>query len=96
MPKKTGIIPAKEALDRLIEKQRVSLYKPIQIAEILNRVRLGELSVDDIRTKLETYRNLSKRWRDSVTRLLINQVSTSSQKYQDNLFESNAIPPVMS
>jgi hypothetical protein len=28
-----------------------------------------------------------------VTRQLIDQVSTSSQKYQDNLFEANAVPP---
>jgi len=84
---------AKQALDRLIDKQRVALYKPIQVAEILYRVRLGELSVRDIRYNPESYRNPSKRWRDSVTRLLIDQVSTSSQKYQDNLFEPNAIPP---
>jgi len=29
------------------------------------------------------------------TRLLIDRVSTSSQKYQDNLFEANAIPPAI-
>jgi len=86
---------AKEVLDRLIDKQRVALYKPIQVAEILYRARHGELSVSDIRENLEAYRNPSKRWRDSVTRLLINQVSTSSQKYQDNLFEANAIPPAI-
>lgn len=42
---------------------------------------------------VEYYRNPSKRWRDTVTRLLVGQVSTSSQKYQDNVFESNAVPP---
>ncbi len=87
-----NLIVAKVTLDRLIQKQRVALYKPIQVAEILYRVRRGELSINDIRNNLEMYRNPSKRWRDSVTRLLINQVSTSSQKYQDNLFEANAIP----
>jgi type II restriction enzyme len=84
---------AKEKLDILINKQRVALYKPIQIAEILYRFRKGELSINNIRTDIETYRNPSKRWRDEVTRELINQVSTSSQKFQDNLFESNAISP---
>jgi len=84
---------AKQVLDRLISKQRIALYKPIQVAEILYRVRCGELSIDDVRYNIEAYRNPSKRWRDSVTRLLIDQVSTSSQRYQDNLFESNAMPP---
>lgn len=84
---------AKEKLDSLIHKQRIALYKPIQIAEILYRVRIGELSVLDVRRNLEKYRNPSKRWRDEVTKELINQISTSSQKYQDNLFEPNAMPP---
>lgn len=93
---------AKQALDKLISKQRVALYKPIQVAEILHRARCEgcswckndpRLTIEDIRNNLEKYRNPSKRWRDSVTRYLIGQVSTSSQKYQDNLFEKNAIPP---
>lgn len=87
------VLEAKKTLDKLLGKQRVALYKPIQIAEILYRVRRGELSINDVRHNLEAYRNPSKRWRDSVTRLLIDQVSTSSQKYQDNLFESNAMLP---
>ncbi len=41
------------------------------------------------------YRNPSKRWRDDVTRLLLDRVCTSSQKFQDNLFEANAIPPTV-
>lgn len=90
-----GVEDAKKALDRLIDKQRTAFYKPIQVAEILYKVRLGELSISNIRHNIEAYRNPSKKWRDSVTRLLINQVSTSSQKYQDNLFESNAIPPAI-
>lgn len=84
---------AKQILDTLIAKQRVHLYKPIQIAEILYRVRKQELTLDQITHQLDAYRNPSKRWRDSVTRLLLDRVSTSSQKYQDNLFEKNAIPP---
>lgn len=42
---------------------------------------------------VETYRNPSKKWRDAISRRLIGQVCTSSQKFQDNLFERNAIPP---
>jgi len=32
---------ARERLDQFIAKQRVAMYKPIQIAEILYRVRVG-------------------------------------------------------
>ncbi len=80
---------AKEALDAIISKSRVHLYKPIQIAEILfhHRTQKG-LKLKD----LESYRNLSKRWRDEVSMLLVGRKSTSSQKYQDNVFETNAMP----
>lgn len=83
---------AKERLDEVIGKQRVIMYKPIQIAEILYRIRLGKLKIDDIRD-VERYRNLSKRWRDEVTKELVGQVCTSSQRFQDNLFDDNAVPP---
>jgi hypothetical protein len=50
---------AKAALDSLIIKSRVHLYKPIQIAEILHRDRVnGDIDL----AKLETYRNPSKAW----------------------------------
>ncbi|MBI5079169.1 HaeII family restriction endonuclease, partial [Candidatus Wolfebacteria bacterium] len=86
------LLDAKETLDKLISKQRVALYKPIQIAEILYHARTGELKAN-IGNNLEAYRNPSKKWRDIVTTRLIGQFSTSSQKYQDNLFEANALPP---
>ncbi len=89
----TGVSQAGRVLDVLIAKQRVHMYKPIQVAEILYRARQGELTIEQVENDLEAYRNPSKRWRDSVTRLLLDQVSTSSQKYQDNLFDSNAMPP---
>jgi type II restriction enzyme len=84
---------SKELLDRHIAKQRAVMYKPIQIAEILYKCRQGELTVNDIENNLEKYRNSSKRWRDEVSLQLINQRSTSSQKFQDNIFEQNAMPP---
>jgi type II restriction enzyme len=66
------------------------MYKPIQIAEILYHDRIVErLNLLDI----ESYRNKSKRWRDEVCLSLIGQVSTSSAKFQDNLFENNALLP---
>ena len=92
---RSDIIATKEALDSFIKKQRAHLYKPIQVAEILYRVRQGELNIDDLQYNLESYRNLSKRWRDSISRLLVDRVSTSSQRYQDNLFDPNAVPPEM-
>ena len=82
--------PAKKALDKVIRKSRVHLYKPIQIAEILFRHRT-EKNWD--LCDLESYRNLSKKWRDEVSLLLVGRRSTSSQRYQDNIFESNAMPP---
>ncbi len=70
------------------------MYKPIQVAEILYRVRTAEDGMTlDALGNVENYRNSSKRWRDIVSRRLIGQVSTSSQKFQDNLFDENAVPP---
>jgi hypothetical protein len=83
-------ILAKEAIDKVIRKSRVHLYKPIQVAEILYRIR----TVHDIDPlQLEQYRNQSKQWRDRVTTRLVGNASTSSAKFQDNLFEENAVPP---
>lgn len=81
---------AKDALDKVIEKSRVHLYKPIQIAEILYRART-DTSLDLL--DLEQYRTKSKKWRDDMSLPLLGRVCTSSAKFQDNLFEENAIPP---
>lgn len=78
------------ALDKVISKSRVHMYKPIQIAEILHRDRVHR----DINLEhLDTYRNESKKWRDEVSVMLVGRHSTSSARYQDNLFEGNALPP---
>lgn len=81
---------AKDALDKIIKKGRIHFYKPIQIAEILYHDRLGLAEIDW--NDLNSYRNTSKHWRDAVTMKLVGRVSTSSQKYQDNLFDPNAMP----
>ena len=81
---------AKKRLDSLINKSRVDLYKPIQIAEVLHKSRLDP-KVDA--SKLETYRTPSKHWRDEVTFKLTGKKSTSSSRFQDNVWESNAMPP---
>lgn len=84
--------PSQQALESMIRKSRVHLYKPIQIAEILFRHRTEKgWNLND----LESYRNISKRWRDEISLLLVGRRSTSSQKYQDNIFEANAIPPAV-
>jgi hypothetical protein len=80
---------SKQALDDIIKKARVHLYKPIQIAETLYRNRLHDLDLTDV----ESYRNASKKWRDQVTQRLVGRISTSSQRYQDNVFDANAMPP---
>jgi len=81
---------AKIALDNLINKSRVHLYKPIQIAEILYFDRCkNKLDILD----LESYRSKSKNWRDIISKKLVGRISTSSARFQDNLFDTNAIPP---
>ena len=83
-------IQAKAALDKVIQKARIHLYKPIQIAEILYHHRVeGNFDLSD----LESYRAISKRWRDDVSLQLLGSKCTSSCKFQDNLFEANAVPP---
>lgn len=81
---------AKQALDTVIEKGRVHLYKPIQVAEILYRDRVFK---DIDLAKLEDYRSQSKKWRDAVTIPLVGRKCTSSARFQDDLFNSNATPP---
>ena len=85
-------VQAKAALDAVIKKSRVHLYKPIQIAEILYRDRTAG-GIDLL--CLEDYRTKSKRWRDDVCIDLLGRVCTSSARFQDDLFRENAIPPVL-
>ena len=71
---------AKQALDKIITKSRVHLYKPIQIAEILymHRTR-GDFDFLD----LESYRSISKKWRDDICKELLGRICTSSSKFQE-------------
>jgi type II restriction enzyme len=79
-----------QALDKVIDKARVHLYKPIQIAEILYRDRTeGDIVLSDI----DTYRTASRKWRDLICITFLGRTSTSSARYQDDLFNDNAIPP---
>lgn len=85
-----NIIIAKQSLDKVIKKARVHFYKPIQVAEILYRDRIYK----DVKlSELATYRTTSKKWRDAVCNKFIGRISTSSAKYQDDIFNENAVPP---
>ena len=42
---------------------------------------------------MSTYRNTSKKWRDVVCLRFLGRTSTSSARYQDDVFNENAIPP---
>lgn len=83
---------AKHQLDTVIRKARVHFYKPIQIAEILHRDRIEQ---DIVLEDLETYRTASRKWRDEISHRFVGRVSTSSARYQDNLFDANATPPAV-
>ena len=85
-----NIKEAKQALDKVIDKARVHLYKPIQVAEILYRDRTEK---DINLAELQTYRNVSKKWRDIVCVKFLGRTSTSSARYQDDIFNDNAVPP---
>jgi hypothetical protein len=79
-------------LQQIITKARIHLYKPIQIAEILYRHRIGE-GVD--LSDPSTYRTQSRRWRDEVSEAIYNAHSTSSAGYQDDLFNKQLPPSLM-
>ncbi|MDR3345655.1 MAG: HaeII family restriction endonuclease [Campylobacteraceae bacterium] len=82
---------AKTALDTVIKKSRVHLYKPIQVAEILYHHRTNPNTIDLLR--LDDYRNQSKKWRDDISLALLGRRCTSTARFQDDLFNDNATPP---
>jgi type II restriction enzyme len=85
-----SIKDAKMRLDSIIAKARIDLYKPIQIAEVLRKSRLEKnIKILD----LKTYQNQSIRWRDEVTIRLLNKVSTSSARYQHDVWSTTAMSP---
>lgn len=88
----TSLEKAKNRLDRIIDKARVDLYKPVQVAEVLRKSREGEsLNISD----LDSYRNPSVKWRDAVTMKLTGKRSSSSARYQHDLWNDTAMPPTI-
>jgi|ERR1043165_1577954 type II restriction enzyme len=83
---------AKERLDYIIRIARVDMYKPIQIAEVLHYSR----TVGSVRPlDLDSYRNPSLRWRNAVTMRLSGKASTSTARYQHDVWNPTAMMPEM-
>lgn len=75
---------AKGYLDKIINKGRIHLYKPIQIAEVLYKDRLEGIDFDNTKS----FDNPSKQWRDAISRFLVKNTCSSSASYQKALFSS--------
>lgn len=75
---------AKTLLDKIINKSRLHLYKPIQVAEVLYKDRLEGIDFDDT----SSFVNPSKQWRDAISHFLVKSVCSSSDSYQKALFRS--------
>ncbi|MHB8597479.1 MAG: HaeII family restriction endonuclease [Ktedonobacteraceae bacterium] len=93
MSQTPSLTEAKKRLDKIINKSRTDLYKPIQIAEVLYHSRIGDPQFDI--QNLESFRRPSIHWRDEVTHRLLSKASTSSARFQDNLWEANAMIPIL-
>ncbi len=79
---------AKTRLDEIINKARVDLYKPIQIAEVLFRSRtVGDFDI----TAIESFKNPSLSWRNKVTKIILGKSSSSSAQFQHNVWAENAM-----
>ena len=78
--------PELVALKSVIDKSRVHFYKPIQVAEILHKSRTNSALVNF--SDFDNIRKISKSWRDEVSLRLVGNRSTSSAKYQDDLFRA--------
>jgi len=80
---------AKSRLDYIIAIARTDMYKPIHIAEVLYHSRI-EVTFDI--SDLNTYRNPSIVWRNKVSKRLLNKSSSSSARYQHDIWNETAMP----
>jgi type II restriction enzyme len=85
-------ITAKQRLDRLIQKSRADLYKPIAIAEILFRARTMAESVVHLGHK-DSYRRSSYEWTKQIVRRLHGKNLSLNSRYWDQLFDDEVLPP---
>jgi type II restriction enzyme len=81
---------AKAALDHIIAIGRAHWYKPIHIAEVLYQSRTNRHFNT---ANLEEFRSASRRWRDDISIRLVGRRSTSSMRYQDDVWNDSAMPP---
>lgn len=81
---------AKSRLDSIIKKSKSDLYKPIQIAEVLYHSRIDS-QIDP--SRLEDFQNPSLHWRDEITMKFTGKRSTSSARYQHDVWSRTAMPP---
>ena len=82
--------PALTALDKVIAKSRVEMYKPIQIAEVLYHLRIkGDFTA----LELDKYKNPSVAWRNQVTDRIMGKHSTSTAQFQHHVWSPSAMPP---
>ena len=83
-------ISAKNRLDKLINKARVHLYKPILIAEILYRDRTS----NDIDLSDKTsYRTVLQNWRNEICPRLVGRKPILNWRYLLQLFDDEILPP---
>lgn len=89
------ISQAKQELDYVISLSKDKFYKPTQIAEILFHFRIDKIDkskrVDKSEIDFDKIRKNSKKWRNNISSQLVGRNSNSSSRYEDNLFEKNAI-----
>ncbi len=90
---------AKNRLDQIIKKARVDMYKLVQTAEVLHFSRTNENLPDELKnrdfniTEIETFRNLSKSWRDKITKRLTHKTCTTNASDQDAIFRNEKAMP---
>ena len=89
------ILQAKQELDNVISLSKDKFYKPTQIAEILFHFRNDKVNetqrVDKSEIDFDKIRKNSKKWRNNISSQLVGRNSNSSSRFEDNLFEKNAI-----
>ncbi len=75
------------------------MYKLVQTAEVLHFSRKNENLPDELKNRdfdiaeIETFRNLSKGWRDKTTKRLTSKICTTNASDQDAIFRNEKAMP---
>jgi len=86
----TRPLTSKNRLDKLIQKARVHLYKPILIAEILYRDRISK---DVDLSNKESYRKVFDYWSNIICPRLVGRKPVLNWRYLLQLFDDEVLPP---